>query len=520
MEKSISLLTKGDEDSQIIICGWVDRIRYYKSNIFFELRDGPLKNDIVQCIGTSECSNFCKESYVEVQGIVKKVPEKHSTNTGIEFHVQKILCHSPSNPDISGRLCASASYDTQLDERHIYVRGNTIRTAAAITDLVLRTLRKTFKSFGCYEIVPPMYGDVKCEGGSNVFVMNHLGTPVYMTQSSQMYLECMVPALGNTYCIQPSFRAEKSHTRRHLTCFTHAECELHGFQTFDDFIFFLKHFLNRFFGFIVTKDTKGILKNTMRNEKLSIYEFVEDYIKKDFIVMSHSEAVSELVKRSIKKSDGSDYMDLDDIPEAAERNLIDSIDKIVLLTKFPSMTKAFYTASDPTDKARSLSVDIEFPGVGEIFGCSMREYDYEKLREKLELFTLRDVSDKILDMLENMNHPEIVSEIKTKIELMEVNNLRTILMKAILVLETHEKNLPEYKFDLFSLVKEKYDTLRKEVQDIPYKSYQWYFDLRKYGSGKTGGFGLGVERLVAWLTGAYTVKEVTMFPRFDGRLSP
>ena len=507
----ISELSTSDIGKIVTIAGWVESIRYQKKLVFFELRFGALKRDTIQCVSSGAsldvCSLFCKDSYVELSVLIKKVPDGHSTLSGIECEIQSVKHESPSCTDITTRVCSTSGPETKFKERHLYVRELQMRQYAALTSLVLSVLRKTFESFDCEEILPPLFGSVKCEGGSDVFTMDHLGTPVYMTQSSQMYLEAMVPVQGPVYCIQPSFRAEKSHTRRHLTCFTHAECELSGFDSFDAFVEFLQEFVKRFLQRLIKKDKKGILEEIQRKK------FVEAYLTKGFKVLSHKEAIQKLREFDIKKTDGSDFEEMDDIPEAQERKLIDTIDQIVFLTKFPIMTKAFYTASD-SDPTRALAADVEFPHVGEIMGCSMRECVYEELKKKLKLFTLRDLGDEVIDLCSEK--VELVAEIRSSVLSRDAEKLESILQRAVQSLITGFKPSPATDPTIWA----KYKKIEKDITDIPYEKYQWYFDLRRYGSGKTGGFGLGVERLICWLAGADSVKHVTMWPRFDGQLTP
>lgn len=505
MEIAIRNLSIKDIDKIITVSGWVDEIRYQKKTIFFNLRDNALISDTIQCVGDNIlCKEFCKETFVKIKCKVNRVPDKFKTRNGIELQVLEILYYLKSDSNFSSIVRMDSGAETKFDQRHLFLRDKTMRAYGQLTALCLSSLRKTFKNCGCTEIIPPLFGSVKCEGGSDVFQMDHLGTKVFMTQSSQMYLEATLPIFGRTFCIQPSFRAEKSHTKRHLTCFTHAECELNGFDTFEKFLDFLKNFINEFFKTILKKDKFGVL------EELGRKEFLENFSKKEFMILSHIEAIKLLNEKGITKTDGSKFDEYDDIPESQERKLIDELDKIVLLTKFPSITKAFYSLSDPKDITRALACDVEFPGVGEIIGSSLREYDYDQLTKKLELFTLRDTSEKILDLLKiyNDKYSDLIKQINDCIKKMDAKDLKTSLIEAIEIINTLKPK------DIII------DDLKKEIMEIPYDAYQWYFDLRKYGSALTGGFGLGVERMITWLAGVDNVKTVTMFPRFDGRLKP
>lgn len=504
---------------QVIVSGWIHTIRYSKKIIFFELRDGLTPDDIVQCVGSRsicicmsdivEDKEFSKETYVEILFTVSKVPEKHHTKKGFEMKVEKVLYASSSDTDFSGRVPKDAGPHVKLVERHLYVRDEKMRLYAGLTDLVLRAIRKTFRRMKCTEIIPALFGSVKCEGGSDVFEMDHMGETAFLTQSSQMYLEASVPATGDCYCIAPSFRKEKSATRRHLSCFTHVEAEFSGAKSLPIYIMLLQQFIMKLFSSLLEEDDEGILKALDRKS------FVEEWMGKEMMILEHKDAIKLLKEYGITKKDGTDYEEHDDIKEAEERQLIDKIDKIVFLTKFPLMSKAFYSKTDPDDPTRAACVDVEFPGVGEIIGAAVREDDYETLKQKLELFTLRDISDEIIErMQEYVEEDGDLScicdqqkmEMEQAIHLMDIEKVRSILLTCL---------------DTFSVFthaeKEKFT---KAITEIPYDSYDWYFDLRKYGAGRTAGFGLGLERFVTWIAGAHSVKDTTMFPRFMGYLKP
>ena len=473
---------KLSDTDEIYVTGWIDSIRFSKKTVFFELRDEGDPNVIIQCVISIDLgNNLKKEGYVKLRGNVSKLPEKYKTKRGFEFHVKEIVYYNDSDSDFSEKIPDDAGTDTKFNQRHLYVRSQEMRVHALLIDLVLDSCRSTFKKMGFVEIIPPLFGGTKCEGGSNTFEMDHMGTQVYLTQSSQMYLEAMVPSLGSVYCIQPSFRKEKSHTRRHLTCFTHIEAELPNILTLEDFYKFLESFVRTLLQTIIRKDKKGIL------DYLNTKDKILKYLEKGFKILNHSEAV---------KMVSPDFKEFDDIPEAEERKLIDQIDQIVFLSKFPTMTKAFYTATDANDKNRALAVDVEFPGVGEIIGSSMRESSYEKLKQNLRLYTLRDASEDLLHYVEDVKIHEKVNNLIIQ---QDTDGLYNVLKEIV----------NQYAPEKLS-----------EIDNIPYSSYEWYFDMRKYGHSNTAGFGLGMERIICWLADAANIKEVTMFPRFDGRLSP
>lgn len=502
MERKIISLTKKDITKQVTLKGWIDSIRYSKKTTFFELRSGHTPDHIVQCVGKKDkCFyqgiEFCRETYVKILCTIHEVPKKHQTKKGFEIHVDEVLHASPSDPDYSAVIAKDIGTRQKLTQRHLYVRDKDMRLYAGLVDMVMRVLRKTFTKFDCIEIIPALFGSVKCEGGSDIFEMDHMGDTAFLTQSSQMYLEVMVPSVGDCYCIQPSFRKEKSATRRHLSCFSHVEAEFSGYDSFADYLDFLKDFLETFFEYLLIDDSTIL-------DDLDRREFIELWSKKEMVLLEHKEAIKLLKKYGICKKDGTYYEEMDDIKEAEERALIDKIDKIVFLTKFPLMSKAFYSKTDLADPVRAECVDVEFPGVGEIIGSAVRESGYDVLRRKLELFTLRDIADEMMSILkeEKSDYDDIQQAVLT----MDIEKIRETLFRFL--------DTPEL-FTSVDIRKFKHD-----ITTIPYESYDWYFDLRKYGAGMTAGFGLGLERLITWIAGAHSVKDVTMFPRFMGYLKP
>lgn len=511
-------LTLSDEGKTVELCGWVQNIRYGKTITFLEFQDGPLPDDTVQAVGAKEMCfdqkgrQFCKETYAVIIGKVSRLPSKYKTVKGFEIHIEKVLLANPSDPEFSNIVLDDSGPEIKLDNRHLYLRFPIMQVYSLVTDLTLKSLRKTFDKFNCIEVMVPAFSGVKCEGGSDVFEMDHLGTPVFLSQSGQMYLEVMTAALRSpTFCIEKSFRAEKSATRRHLSTFTHAEAEFHSIKTFEQYLELLQDFVKTFLTFMIEDDDRRILDQLdefgtliKTGEKKTRRQIIISYLEKGFLVLEHKDAIKMLRERGIKKMDGTDYEDMDDIKEAQERQLIDQLDQIILLTKFPLMSKAFYTATDPTDGTRALACDIEFPGVGEIFGTSVRESDYETLRQKLKLFTLRDLAGEF----ENIFEKSEIDKIKKAVLCQDAELLEHTLISCLDSIRT---------MNIEGICVEK---LEEQVKNIPYKTYDWYFDLRKYGAGMTAGFGIGVERLVTWITGAHSIKDVCNFPRFLGRVTP
>uniref|UniRef100_A0A8C1VET6 Asparaginyl-tRNA synthetase 1 n=1 Tax=Cyprinus carpio TaxID=7962 RepID=A0A8C1VET6_CYPCA len=319
-------------EQRVKVFGWVHRLRRQGKNLLFiVLRDGT---GFLQCVLTDklcQCYNglvLSTESTVALYGTVKPVPEGKQAPGGHELHCDfwKLIGLAPAG-GADNLLNEESDVDVQLNNRHMMIRGENVSKILKVRSTVTQCFRDHFFSRGYYEITPPTLVQTQVEGGSTLFGLNYFGENAYLTQSSQLYLETCIPALGDTFCIAQSYRAEQSRTRRHLSEYTHIEAEC-PFMTYEDL-------LNRLED-LVCDVVDRVLKSPAAQ---LLYDINPDFKppKRPFKRMNYTEAIEWLKEHNIKKDDGT-----------------------------------FYEFGE---------VDVLMPNVGEIVGGSMRIWDAEELLE-------------------------------------------------------------------------------------------------------------------------------------------
>ncbi|KAL2221622.1 putative asparaginyl-tRNA synthetase [Thermoascus aurantiacus ATCC 26904] len=425
--------------TRVRVLGRVHRLRAQKDVIFITLADGY---GYLQCVfmgdlvKTYDAMTLTLETSMAIHGEMRAVPPGQHAPNNRELHADffTIIGRAPGDKEaISTRVAPDADPQTLYNNRHLVLRGETASSVMKVRAAVLRAFRKTFEENRLLEVTPPSMVQTQVEGGSTLFSFDYYGEKAYLTQSSQLYLETCLPSLGDVFCICPSFRAEKSLTRRHLSEYTHVEAEL-DFITFNDLLDHIETVICRVIELtLADPEIAGYIKNLNPDFKPP---------SRPFKRMKYSEAIEWLREHNIPNEEGNPHQFGDDIAEAAERKMTDTINQPIFLTHFPAEIKAFYMKKDPEDRRVTESVDVLMPGVGEIVGGSMRMDDFEELMAAYKK--------------EGMN--------------------------------------PE--------------------------PYYWYTDQRKYGTSPHGGYGLGLERFLAWMCGRYTVRECCLYPRFTGRCTP
>jgi asparaginyl-tRNA synthetase len=265
------------------------------------------------------------------------------------------------------------------DARHLVIRGENASSVLKVRAALLSSFRESYANLGLLEVTPPCMVQTQVEGGSTLFAFDYYGAEAYLTQSSQLYLETCLPALGDVFCVQESFRAEKSHTRRHLSEFTHLEAEL-AFLDFDDLLTHIEEVICQTIDRLLATPPPTALIDSLWPEGQSFQA-----PSRPFMRMDYRDAIKYLNEHNITRP-GEDGVEGphevgDDIAEAAERKMTDQIGKPIFLMNFPREIKSFYMKRIVGDEEYTESVDLLMPNVGEIVGGSMRMDDLAELMD-------------------------------------------------------------------------------------------------------------------------------------------
>ncbi|KAI0049674.1 asparaginyl-tRNA synthetase [Auriscalpium vulgare] len=444
---------------RVRVFGWVHRLRSQKDIIFIVLRDGT---GYLQAVlsgltaQTYDALTLTLESTVELVGTLQATPEGKTAPGGHELSVDywRIVGAAPGGDDaFTNRLNEKSDPSILADLRHLVLRGENASSVLRLRSLMLSSFRESLGAHHLLEVTPPCLVQTQVEGGSTLFKLDYYGQPAYLTQSSQLYLETVLPSLGDVFCVQESFRAENSHTRRHLSEYTHLEAEL----AFIDFDGLMSHIES-----IICETVDRLLQDEKSAALIKQLNPTFEPPQRPFMRLSYVDAIKWLnehgIQHEAEDAEGNtikdeagnakmvDHVVGDDIAEAAERQMTDIINTPIFLYGFPAELKSFYmkkmAGAEQGGHVFTESCDLLMPGVGEIVGGSMR----------------------ISDMAELM---------------------------------------AGYK--------------REGIDPAP---YYWFTDQRKYGTCEHGGYGLGVERFLAWLAKRYTVRECSLYPRWPSRATP
>ncbi|EFX02730.1 asparaginyl-tRNA synthetase [Grosmannia clavigera kw1407] len=436
---------KGSKGTRVRVFGRIHRLRAQKQATFLTLKDGYGYLQCVLAAGpltqTYEALLFAQETSLWVYGELRTVPEGATAPDGRELHVDffEVFGRAPGDAEAITNIVATGQQDPweadMLDKRHLVLRGDKASAVMKLRSILYESFVLAYRQRRIAAVSPPAFVQTQVEGGSTLFRVPYYSEDAYLTQSSQLYLETCLPSLGDVYCIEKSFRAEKSLTRRHLAEYTHIEAELDGI-VFEDLLTHVED--------MICAVVDAVLADPAGRELVQLLN--PGFVKpaRPFRRMRYADAIDWLNAQDppVPNEFGQPHVFGDDIAEAAERKMVDTLNVPVLLTHFPVEVKAFYMKKDPADLRVTESVDVLMPTVGEIVGGSMRMEGYEEL-------------------------------------------------------------LAAFK--------------NKGLNPEP---YYWYLDQRKYGTSPHGGYGLGLERFLAWIANQHTVRTCCLYPRFMGRAKP
>lgn len=431
MQKTTIAEVKNYVEQDVKIGVWLANKRSSGKIQFLQLRDGTgfiqgvlVKNEVSE-EAWEKASSLTQESSFYVVGTVR---EDHRSPSGFELTVKdldviQVAKDYPITPKEHG-------IEFLMDNRHLWLRSSRQHAILRIRNEVIRATYAFFNEQGFTKVDPPILTGSSAEGTTDLFHTKYFDRDAYLSQSGQLYMEAAAMAFGKVFSFGPTFRAEKSKTRRHLIEFWMIEPEM-AFTDHEESLVIQENFVSY------------VVQSVLENCKMELKTLDRDVsklesIKAPFPRISYDDAIQLL------KDKGFDDIEWgEDFGAPHETAIAESFDKPVFITKYPTSIKSFYMKPDPEREDVVLCADLIAPeGYGEIIGGSQRIDDLELLEERYKAHHLTD------------------------------------------------------------------------------PAYQWYLELRRYGSVPHSGFGLGLERTVAWISGTEHVRETIPFPRLLNRIYP
>jgi asparaginyl-tRNA synthetase len=417
-------------DQDVVIEGWLYNKRGSGKLQFPTIRDG---SGYLQCVVSRKdvdesswnaAESATQESSVRVTGTARAEARAPG---GFELHVKSFeTLHVTQDYPITPKEHGTAFL---MDIRHLWLRSSKQHAVLRVRSEVEQACRDFFYERDFVLIDSPILTPAACEGTSTLFETDYFGEKAFLSQSGQLYLEPAAAAFGKVYCLGPTFRAEKSKTRRHLMEFWMVEPEV-AFLEFEG----LQDLAEEFVSYVVARALDRC------REELKVLErdlSKLENIRAPFPRIKYREAIEVLKSKGMTVNFG------DDLGGDEETVLAEAFDRPVMVSRYPVSIKAFYMQPDPEDPEVVLGLDMLAPeGYGEIIGGSQRIHDHDLLLERIR------------------------------------------------------------------------------QHDLPVEAFQWYLDVRKYGTFPHSGFGMGIERCVAWITGVKHLRECIPYPRMLNRIYP
>ncbi|WP_192894763.1 asparagine--tRNA ligase [Neobacillus notoginsengisoli] len=416
---------------EVKIGAWLANKRSSGKIAFLQLRDGTgfiqgvvVKNEVAEEVFQA-AKSVTQESSLYVTGVVQKDERSplgyELTVKGIE--IIQLASDYPITPKEHGT-------EFLMDNRHLWLRSKRQHAVMKIRNEIIRSTYEFFNNAGFVKVDPPILTGSAPEGTTELFHTQYFDEEAYLSQSGQLYLEAAAMALGKVFSFGPTFRAEKSKTRRHLIEFWMIEPEM-AFANHEESLVVQEEYVSH------------IVQSVLKNCQLELKTLGRDTAKLEKITAPFPRITYDDALKLLHEKGFNDVEWGDDFGAPHETAIAESYDKPVFIIHYPTELKPFYMQPHPERDDVVLCADMIAPeGYGEIIGGSERIYDYELLKKRIE-----------------------------------------------------EHNLPE-------------------------EAYNWYLELRKYGSVPHSGFGLGLERTVAWISGVEHVRETIPFPRLLNRLYP
>ena len=418
-------------DQEVTIQGWVYNWRKKGKLRFIILRDGfgylqciVYRPEVEEAVWESAVE-LTQESSVRMTG--KLVADDRAPG-GFELKVSALEAVHISPEFPIGKK--DHGPDFLLNHRHLWLRSKRQHAMMRVRNEVTQSIRDFFYTRGFTNIDSPILTPAACEGTSTLFETDYFGEPAFLSQSGQLYLEPACAALGKVYCFGPTFRAEKSKTRRHLTEFWMVEPEV-AWLRFDGLLDLAEEFLSEIVSRVLDRCEEDLKRLERDVSKL------EPSTRRPYPRLDYGDAILML------KELGSDVEHGDDFGAEDETILTRQFDQPLMVTRYPAAIKAFYMQPDPADPTRALAVDVLAPeGYGEIIGGSERSDSLEHLERQIA------------------------------------------------------------------------------AHELPKEAFEWYLDVRRYGSFPHSGYGMGIERCVTWICGVQHLREAIPYPRMINRLYP